>query len=113
MSILATETITVLRAPLVPNPYGSKTRDWTNPARTDVAGVSIQPATTTEDVRDREQLANTYQLFTPRGIDLDLLATDRVEWNGRVLQVVGDPNRWPAPGGGVHHVEATLKEVTG
>lgn len=113
MSILATAAITVLRAPLVANPYGCQVRDWENPSRTDVDGVSIQPAATTEDVRDREQLASTYQLFTPRGIDLDLLATDRVEWDGRVLQVVGDPNRWPAPGGGVHHVEATLREVTG
>lgn len=113
MSILATETITVLRAPLTGNRYGGQIRDWTAPARTEVVGVSIQPANTTEDVRDREQLVNTWSLFTPRGIDLDLLATDRVEWNGRILQVVGDPNRWPAPGGGVHHVEATLKEVTG
>lgn len=113
MSVLAVETVTVLRAPLVGNRYGGHVRDWTTPSRTDVDGVSIQPTVSTEDVRDRELLVNTYTLFTSRGRDIDLLATDRVEWNGTVLQVVGDPNRWPAPGGGVHHVEATLRAVTG
>lgn len=113
MSVLAVETITVLRAPLVADRYGGQIRDWTNATRTDVDGVSIQPAATTEDIRDRELLVNTYNLFTSRGQDIDLLATDRIAWNGLTLQVDGDPNRWPAPGGGVHHVEAKLKQVSG
>lgn len=113
MSILAVQAVTVLRAPLVGNRYNGQVRDWTNATRTDVDGVSVQPATSTEDVRDRELLTNTYKLFTDRGRDIDLLATDRIEWNGMTLQVDGDPNRWPAPGGGVHHVEAALKLVTG
>lgn len=113
MSVLAVETVTVLRAPLIANRYGGQVRDWTSAVRTDVDGVSIQPGASTEDVRDRELLTNTFTLFTTRGRDIDLLATDRVEWNGVILQVVGDPNRWTAPGGGVHHVEATLRQVAG
>lgn len=113
MSILATETITVVRAPLAANRYGAQIRDWSAATRTDVAGVSIQPTATTEDVRDREQLIDTFALFTPRGIDIDLLATDRVEWNGLTLQVVGSPNTFPMPGGGVHHVEAVLQRIVG
>lgn len=113
MSILAVDTVTVLRAPLVADRYGSQVRDWTAAARTDVDGVSIQPSGSIEDVRDRELVTNTYTLFTSRGQDIDLLATDRVQWNGITLQVDGDPNRWPAPGGGVHHVEAKLKQVAG
>lgn len=113
MSILTPETITVIRAPLTANRYGGQIRDWSSATRTDVTGVSIQPTSTTEDIRDREQLVDTYALFTPRGVDIDLLATDRVQWNGLTLQVVGSPNRWPMPGGGVHHVEATLQKVTG
>ena len=113
MSVLAVETVTVIRAPLIANRYGGQVRDWDNAVRTDVDGVSIQPAATTEDVRDRELLTNRFTLFTSRGRDIDLLATDRVQWNGLTLQVDGDPNRWPAPGGGVHHVEAALKQVTG
>jgi hypothetical protein len=87
---------------------------FTAPAtRTAYQGVSVQPAGSTEDVRDRELLVGKYMLYTSRGFDIDLLATDRVEWNGITLQVDGDPNRWPAPGGGVHHVEAALKQVSG
>lgn len=113
MSILASDTVTVIRAPLTTGRYGGKTRDWPNATRTDYPGVCVQPVSSTEDVRDRELLIGKYMLFTSRGQDIDLLATDRVEWNGITLQVDGDPNRWPAPGGGVHHVEASLKEVSG
>lgn len=113
MSVLAVDTVIVIRAPLAANRYGGQLRDWTTATRTTVDGVSVQPAASTEDVRDRELLVNTYTLFTTRGRDIDLLATDRVQWNGLVLQVVGDPNRWPAPGGGIHHVEAALKLVAG
>lgn len=111
MSIITGDTVTVVRAPLAGDRYGGQIRDWAAATRTDVVGVSIQPAASTEDVRDREQLVSTYTLFTPRGADLDLLATDRVEWGGLTLQVVGSPNRWSLAG--VHHVEATLQEVTG
>lgn len=113
MSILAVDTVTVVRAPLVAGRYGGQSRDWTNATRTAYPGVCVQPVSSTEDVRDRELLIGKYTLFTSRGQDIDLLATDRIEWNGITLQVDGDPNRWPAPGGGVHHVEALLKGVTG
>jgi hypothetical protein len=113
MSVLAVETVTVIRAPLVADRYGGQVRDWTAAVRTDVDGVSIQPTVSTEDVRDRELLVSRYTLFTTRGRDIDLLATDRIQWNGLVLQVDGDPNRWAAPGGGLHHLEANLKQVTG
>jgi len=113
MSVLAVDEVTVVRAPLTPGRYGGQTRDWAAATRTVYEGVSVQPTGSTEDIRDRELLIGRYTLFTSRGFDIDLLATDRVEWNGLTLQVDGDPNRWPAPGGGVHHVEASLKQVTG
>jgi hypothetical protein len=113
MSVLAVDTVTVVRAPLVADRYGGKIRDWPSAARTAYTGISVQPAGSTEDVRDREQVNDRFTLFTSRGSDIDLLATDRVEWNGITLQVDGNPDRWPAPGGGVHHVEATLKQVSG
>lgn len=113
MSILAVDTVTVVRAPLTADRYGGQIRDWTAATRTDYPGVCVQPVSSTEDVRDRELLIGKYTLFTSRGQDIDLLATDRIEWNGLTLQVDGDPNRWPAPGGGVHHVEASLKGVIG
>ena len=113
MSFLAADTVTVVRAPLSTNRYGSEIRDWTAATRNDVTGVSVQPAAASEDVRDRELRIRTFTLFTSRGKDIDLAATDRVEWAGLTLQVEGDVNRWPMPGGGVHHVEARLQQVEG
>jgi hypothetical protein len=113
MSVLAVDEVTVVRAPLAADRYGGQTRDWTAATRTAYQGVSVQPASSTEDVRDRELLIGRYTLFTSRGFDIDLLATDRVEWGGITLQVDGDVDRWPGPGGGVHHVEAALKQVSG
>ena len=113
MSILAVDTVTVVRAPLAAGRYGGQSRDWSNATRTDYPGVCVQPVSSTEDVRDRELLVGMFTLFTSRGQDIDLLATDRIEWGGITLQVDGDVNRWPAPGGGVHHVEASLKQVSG
>lgn len=113
MSVLAVDEVTVVRAPLTAGRYGGQTRDWTAATRTTYQGVSVQPAASSEDVRDRELLIDRYTLFTSRGADIDLLATDRVEWNGLTLQVDGGVERWPAPGGGVHHVEAALKQVSG
>lgn len=113
MSILACDTVTVVRAPEVAGRYGGQSRDWSHATRTTYQSVSVQPVSSTEDVRDRELLVGKFTLFTSRGQDIDLLATDRIEWNGLTLQVDGDPNRWPMPGGGVHHVEASLKQVSG
>lgn len=113
MSVLAVQTVTVIRAPLVANRYGGQTRDWTAATRTDVDGVSVQPTGSTEDVRDRELLVDTYTLYTSRGRDIDLLATDRVQVDGVLMQVDGGIDRWPAPGGGIHHVEAKLRQVAG
>jgi hypothetical protein len=114
VSTLTAQSVTVVRAPLAGTRYGGgQTRDWDAATRTVVDRVSVQPGGGTEDVRDRDMSVSSWTLYTARGQDIDLLATDRVEVDGRTLQVDGDPNRWPAPGGGVHHVEARLKEVTG
>jgi len=93
MSVLAVDSVTVVRAPLVTDRYGGKIRDWPTATRTAYAGVSVQPAGSTEDVRDREHISNRFTLFTSRGFDIDLLATDRVEWNGLTLQVDGGVDR--------------------
>ncbi|SRR6266568_4413149 len=113
MGVLAAEAVSVLRAPLVTNRYGAQIRDWPNATQTTVPGVSIQPVSATEDAQGRELRITGYRLFTARGRNIDLLATDRVRWAGLVLQVDGEVARWPAPGGGVHHVEAVLRLIEG
>lgn len=117
MSLLTMQSIAVLRAPLVVDDYGnpSTERDWGNATRTPYSGVNVQPigdAPSSEAVGDRPTVITGWKLITSRGMDLDLLATDRVEHGGITTEVVGEVARYYL-GGRVHHVEARIKRVTG
>ncbi|MFD5308186.1 hypothetical protein [Streptomyces ardesiacus] len=103
-----------LRAPLVTNKYGDTTtdRDWSRAERYQITDVSIQPDGSSETNGDRELVLTGWKLYTRRGRDLDLVKTDRVEWDGMTLEVDGEVARWRW-GGRVHHVEIRLKRVTG
>lgn len=114
MKPLFADTITVVRAEYVTDKYGNPTseRDWENATRSVVGGVSVQPDASTEATGDRGTIITGWRLFTPRGRDLDLLATDRVEFDGMTLEVDGEIGRYRMAGR-VHHIEARLKKVTG
>lgn len=114
MSILYLQAIVIVRAGTMTDRYGNEKPDWgAAAARIPVSGVNVQPfGGSAEDTDDKQVTVTGWRLYTPRGMDLDLKETDRVEAWGTTMQVVGKVARWPAPGGGVHHVEADLKEVT-
>jgi hypothetical protein len=114
--MLFLQSVTIVRPGVIVDRYNNEKPDWGSGAtRTPVAGVNVQPAATpaqsTEYTQDRQTTVTGWRLYTPRGMDLDLRETDRVEFDGMVLEVDGKVGRWPAPGGGVHHIEAELKEV--
>lgn len=105
-----------VRAPLVADRYGNRKRDWENAEHLTVTGVNIQPAgsprQSEEHTTDRQTTITGWELQTPEGTDLDLLETDRVQFDGMTLEVDGKVGRWPDPfGPGVHHIEARLKEI--
>lgn len=111
------QTVVRLRAPLVQDRHRNRTRDWANAARTSWPGVSVQPAgrAESEEPGARDRATTGWLLQSAPGVDLDLLATDRVELEGgEVCDVVGEVARHPDPfGRGVHHVEAALSRTTG
>jgi len=111
--MLYLQSITIIRPAEVEDRYHNVRLDYGAAAtRIPVSGVNVQPAGgSTEDTDDRQVTVTGWRLYTPRGMDLDLRETDRVEAWGTTMQVVGKVARWPAPGGGVHHVEADLREV--
>lgn len=116
MSMLYTQAITVVRPGHTTNQYGDDRPDWgAGAVRTAVSGVNVQPAAEPSDsdehTDDRQTTVTKWRLYTPRGMDLDLRETDRVEFDGMSLEVDGKVGRWTGPGGGVHHIEATLKEI--
>lgn len=111
--MLYEQDIVIVRPGAVEDDYGNEQQDWGDAAtRIPVHGVNVQPnGGSTEDTEDRQVTVTGWRLYTPRGMDVDLRETDRVEAWGTTMQVIGKVARWPAPGGGVHHVEADLREV--
>lgn len=116
MTLMFHQSAVRLRAPMVEDRYKNLKPDWADPDRLTVSAVNVQPAnrsSSSEDTVDRQVSVTEWDLQTPQGVDIDLLATDRLEVDGMVLEVVGEVARWPDPfGPGVHHVEARLKRVS-
>lgn len=104
-----------VRAPQRRDAQGNLTpqRNWDNAARTPVSGVSIQPAGTSES-RDTTGVSASeeWRLFDRTNLVVGFWQPgDRFEWTagGTTLEVVGDPQWWPGPSGGVHHWEVALR----
>ncbi len=85
------DTVTLLRAPVVTNPYGNSGRDWSLATATtvpaNVQGPSGQGLSGSEDVTDENRVTTRWRLYLPGGADLE--ATDRVRFGGDVYEVDG------------------------
>lgn len=109
------EQVTVLRPGITTDRGGNEVKDWSNPTRTDVDQLSIQPETQTE-AGDATRLVVTgrWQVISAPGTAPDVRASDRIEWNGQTFEVDGDVAPWPGPDpGSTHHVEFILSRATG
>lgn len=102
----ASETVTVLRAPLVKD-HGSMVLDWSAPTLITVAGCSVQPGATAEDNENREGVSVEFTVYMPDGADVT--ATDRVRLASGDYVVVGEPERWKSPTGTLSHVKVLLQ----
>lgn len=85
-------------------------RDWDNAVSLVVEGCTVQPVSSAEawDAAG-VNVTELLRVFGPRRVDLDVAGGDRALWGGEAFEVYGEPERWPAPGGGVHHVEIVLR----
>lgn len=114
MSLRYRQTVVTHRAPFVVDRYGNATteRDWPRVVSTTVRRVEVLPDASTEAEGDRPVVITGWRLITRRGVDVDLIPGDRVTALGRLLEVDGEPARYPL-GGHHHHTEVRLKEVAG
>jgi hypothetical protein len=106
---LLNTTVTRLRAPMVADAYGNLVPDWGNAARLELP-ARVQQASQQEDTLDRDQQTAIFVVFLPPGADVT--GSDRLEWAGRTLELVGPPASVDAYSA-VHHVEARAREVVG
>ncbi|GAA2665229.1 phage head completion protein [Nonomuraea recticatena] len=85
------DTVTVYRAPVVDDAYGSS-RDWEHASELGTFPAIVLPATSTEaDDPDRETTTLTVSVYLR---PTDVQATDRLTYEGRWFEVVGEPITW-------------------
>lgn len=115
--LLFTDSIVIVRAGSTTGRYGDTVPDWSTATRTTIDGVNVQPTSQNAETTDgtRDSTTTTWVGFTAMDSgDLDITATDRIEYAGLTLEVYGTPRRWPNPlTGGVSKVEWTMREVLG
>ncbi|MGW0136244.1 phage head completion protein [Streptomyces sp. NPDC003299] len=107
--LLAPHTVTVVRAPDGFDAEGNATTDWSTAERTTVR-AHVEPAVSTENRDNRDQVATTYVVRLPPGTAVAY--QDRLEWGGMTLEVSGDPLPWSslAP---LDHLQLTATRIRG
>jgi hypothetical protein len=69
----------------------------------------MQPEDSREPIQlGREPVMTRWRLFTASAVE----ARERIEWQNRLYDVIGDPNRW-IPRFGRVHFECHLTHVSG
>lgn len=112
MTTPGSDQVTVLRAPLGDaDRYAAQRRGWAAATSAVLTGVSVQPMAASETTVDREYTATRMNLYAPPGADL--LATDRVVWQGVTYEVDGPPATWFDLNGVADHVAAVIKRLAG
>lgn len=107
----ASDEVTVWRAPLVES-RRTEVRDWANATSHTIAGCSVQPASTASSFNDpRASDVIRATLYAPP--NSDLLAGDKVEFDGNAYSVDGQPQTWRSPFGRATHMVANLIDWRG
>lgn len=100
--------VTLLRPTTSTDRYGDTVKATTGRRVTSPARVVQQSRV--EDHDGREARATGWLIYLPAGTDI--VATDRVIWDGATFEVIGAPNRAPDRRT-EHHVECDLRLVEG
>lgn len=107
----ATDTITRIR-PATKTVRGSETYDWNNASELTISGCSVQPAGTSLSQDGRVQgIMDGFTCYAPPGADI--IADDRIRYNGNVYTINGEPRSWTSPTGRVSHLLLNLERWDG
>lgn len=75
---------------------GSIIPDWSNPDRLLIEGCSVQPTATTLS-QDGRVLGTSESMTAYLPEDSDVIAGDRIEYDGKVYTIIGEPKIWKGP----------------
>jgi hypothetical protein len=109
----AKDTVTRIR-PATIDRRGSTVPDW-SPDKVNelqISGCSVQPATTTLSQDGRVLgITDAWTCYFPP--DADVAAGDKIMWNGKDYQLMGEPRIWTSPTGVVSSIQAQLERWSG
>lgn len=103
-------TITRIR-PATKLERGSTVFDWENASRLDIGECLVQPSTTSLS-QDGRVLSVQDGLTVCAPVDADIMAGDRIEYQGDVYTINGDPMRWVGVGR-LEHMQLNLQRWRG
>jgi len=96
---------------------GNTVVDWSPGAvdRLTVTGLNIQPNQQAESVNEsRNAVVTGYRVQSAEGTSPDIMAVDRIEWNGQTFEVDGEVAVWPELfSDTVHHIDFVMVRATG
>lgn len=77
-----------------------------------INGCSVQPSTTTLTQDGRVLgITDAWTAFFPP--EADVAAGDKIRWNNKDYQLIGEPRIWTSPTGMVSSVQAQLERWSG
>lgn len=106
------QTITRIR-PGTKTQRGSQIPDWEHPEDpVIIGGCSVQPASTSlsEDGRILG-ITDGWTVYVPPGSDIR--AGDRIEFDGNLYEINGEPRTWQSPTGHNNHIMLNLRRFAG
>ena len=107
----ASQTIKRIR-PGVKTERGSEIPDWSNASALVINGCSVQPAST-ELSQDGRVLGISDGLTAYIPPTADVAAGDRIEYEGEVYTIDGEPRRWKSVTGNLNHIRLDLRRWKG
>ena len=91
---------------------GSTVPDWDNTNDLAIGSCSMQPATTSLNEDGRVLgLVDGYTLYAP--ISADIIAGDRIAFDGQTYAINGDIRKWQSPAGNMAHLVVNLMRYSG
>lgn len=106
-----TQTITRIRTTETKDERGSAVPDWSKATELDITGCSVQPASTTLSQDGRVLgISESLTAYLPDGADV--MAGDRIRYNGEVYTIDGEPRQWKAALN-LSNIQLTLKKWEG
>lgn len=106
----ATDTVTLVHAELVSDSYNNRIRDWPNATRIPTRAV-VDGTVTAEATDGKDQTDTVYRVYLPAGTAIT--AQDRLEWDGLVLEVNGEPIARKGPTPALNHTQVDGRLISG